>query len=98
MRVKTILNRIEKQPGFIYDHARWSADGKSIEVARRPAARTQPVCSGCGERGPGYDTLAARIFSTSWPTVFRAVEVAVQWGRERMPMDGVTALSTSFQT
>ena len=25
----------------------------------------------------------ARIFSTSWPTVFRAVEVAVEWGRAR---------------
>ena len=34
----------------------------------------------------------ARIFSTSWPTVFRAVEVAVEWGRERMPMDGITAI------
>ena len=62
MRVKTILNRIEKQPGFIYEQARWSADGKSIEVTLRPAARTQPVCSGCGDRGAGYDRLAARRF------------------------------------
>jgi transposase len=156
MRVKTILNRIEKHPGFVYEQARWGADGKGIEVPMRPAARTLGVCSGCGVPGPGYDTLAARrfqfvplwgiavvlvyamrrvecaacgvtvervpwaagkhqltwsyvwflarwgrrlswaevarIFSTSWPTVFRAVEVAVEWGRARMPMEGITAI------
>lgn len=156
MRLKTILNRIEKHPGFIYEQARWSTNGTTIEVPLRPAARSQPVCSHCGERGPGYDTLAARrfqyvplwgiavvlvyamrrvdcprcgvkvervpwaagkhqltwsyvwflarwarrlswsevarVFSTSWPTVFRAVEVAVEWGRARMPMEGITAI------
>ena len=49
MRVKTILNRIERQPGFVYEHARWSADGKRIEVTLRPAARTPPVCAGSVE-------------------------------------------------
>jgi transposase len=156
MRVKTILNRIEKHPGFIYEQGRWSQDGETIEVPMRPAAGTLALCSGCGEPAVGYDTLAprrfqyvplwgiavvlvyamrrvqcsqcgvkvervpwaagkhrltwsyvwflsrwarrlswaevARIFSTSWPTVFRAVETAVEWGRARMPMDGITAI------
>ena len=154
MRIKTILNRIEKQPGCVDEQGRWSEDGKRIEGPIRPAARTLPVCSRGGERRPGDDTLAARrceyvplwgfavvrvdamrrgdgaqwgvqvervpwaagkhrltwsdvwflsrwarrlswaegarIFSTSWPTVLRAVEVAVEWGRARMPMDGIT--------
>lgn len=156
MRVQTILNRIEKHPGFVYEPARWTADGNGIEVPVRPAARTPPLCSGCGDPGPGYDTLAARrfqyvplwgiavvlvyamrrvacrrcgvkvervpwahgkqrltwsyiwflagwarrlswaqpaaIFSSSWPTVFRAVEAAVQWGRARMALEGITAI------
>jgi len=156
MRVQTILNRIEKHQGFVYEPARWSADGHGIEVPVRPTARNKPLCSCCGDPAPGYDTLAARpfqyvplwaiavvlvyamrrvdcprcgvkvervpwadgkhrltwsytwflarwarrlswaevaaVFSTSWPTVFRAVEAAVQWGRERMALDGITAI------
>lgn len=156
MRVKTILNRIEKQPGFVYEQGRWNDAGNGLEIALRPAARSQPRCSGCGQAGPGYDTLAARsfqyvplwgipvvliyamrrvdcrrcgvkvekvpwahgkhrltwsyiwflarwarrlswsevatTFSSSWPTVFRAVEAAVEWGRARMEMDGITAI------
>ena len=156
MRVQTILNRIEKHQGFVYEPARWSRDGHGIEVPVRPAAHNQPLCSCCGDAAPGYDTLAARcfeyvplwaiavvlvyamrrvdcprcgvkvervpwadgkhrltwsytwflarwarrlswaevaaVFSTSWPTVFRAVEAAVQWGRERMALDGITAI------
>ncbi len=37
-------------------------------------------------------TEVARIFTTSWPTVFRAVEVAVEWGRTWMRLDGVEAI------
>lgn len=156
MRLKTILNRIEKHAGFVYEQARWSADGRGIAVPLRPAARTPAVCSGCKEPAPGYDTLAARrfqdvplwgiavvlvyamrrvncpccgvtveqvpwaagkhrltwsyvwglarwarrlswaevarIFATSWPTVLRAVEVAVEWGRARMPLEDITAI------
>lgn len=156
MRVKTILNRIEKHPGFVYEHARWSQDAKRIEIPVRAGAHNKPVCSGCGNRGAGYDTLrarcfqyvplwgisvvlvyamrrveclrcgvrvervpwaegkhrltwsyvwflarwarrlswseVARTFSTSWSTVFRAVEVTVEWGRARMPMEGITAI------
>lgn len=63
MRLKTIRNRIEKPPGVLYEQARWSTDGKTIQGPLRPAAaRSQPVCSCCGERGPGYDPLQERRF------------------------------------
>lgn len=34
----------------------------------------------------------AEAFNTSWDTVFRAVEVAVEWGRARMDLTGITAI------
>jgi transposase len=34
----------------------------------------------------------ARAFRTSWETVFRSVEMAVEWGRAHMEMDGITAI------
>jgi transposase len=37
-------------------------------------------------------TEVARTFMTSWDTVFRSVEMAVEWGRARMPMTGITAI------
>jgi transposase len=33
----------------------------------------------------------ANIFHTSWNTVFRAVEMAVEWGRQHMDLSGITA-------
>lgn len=37
-------------------------------------------------------TEVARSFGTSWDTVFRAVEMAVEWGRAHMDMTGITAI------
>ena len=37
-------------------------------------------------------TEVARAFSTSWDTVFRAVEMAVDWGRKHMNLSGITAI------
>lgn len=34
----------------------------------------------------------AEVFCTSWDSVFRAVEMAVLWGREHMSLDGVHAI------
>lgn len=34
----------------------------------------------------------AEIFNSSWDTVFRAVEMAVEWGRSRMEMTGIDAI------
>lgn len=61
MLVKTVLNRVHKVKGFVYEKVRFNGD--QIEVQVRPHRRSRPICSGCGRRGPGYDTLAARRFA-----------------------------------
>ena len=64
MLVKTILNRIQKQPGFVYAAMRLDeADGRlSLEVELRPRGNRRPRCSQCHRPRPGYDTLAPRRF------------------------------------
>lgn len=64
MQVKTILNRIERQPGFIYNSCKWheGADLLAIEITIRPKAGCRPICSGCGQERPGYDSLRQRSF------------------------------------
>lgn len=60
MRLKTVLNRVHKVKGFVYQKARF-VDGR-IEVDVRPRKGSHPACSGCGRSGPGYDTLPTRRF------------------------------------
>lgn len=36
--------------------------------------------------------VVSRRFQTSWESVFRSVEMAVDWGRERMDLTGISAL------
>jgi transposase len=62
MLLQTILNRVEKHSSFVYADASFSADGKAIEVEIRERANGSPLCSGCGQRGPGYDRLARRRY------------------------------------
>jgi transposase len=64
MLVKSILNRIEKQPGFVYDAVRLvdSAGWLSVEIDIRARKGSQGRCSGCDRPGPTYDTLALRRF------------------------------------
>lgn len=64
MLVKTILNRIERQPGFIYTAVRLvDREGQlELEVYILPRARSRPRCSGCKREGPGYDRLEPRRF------------------------------------
>jgi transposase len=57
-----ILNRCHHFPGFVYQQARFSSDGKSIKIAVRPRVGSQAVCSGCHKPAPGYDRLAERRF------------------------------------
>ena len=159
MQIKTILNRIEKQPDFVYNTCTWS-EGKTLAllVSLRPQVGSKPICSKCGERRPGYDTLrcrhfeyvplwgipvfflyaprrvecptcgvkvekmpwangkshltityawflatwakrlswkeVAKVFKTSWDTVFRSVKMAVDWGLEHRDLSGITAIGT----
>lgn len=64
MLVKTILNRVNKQPGFVYGRAELLDEGAglSLHVQVRPHARNRGRCSGCGKRRAGYDTLPERRF------------------------------------
>ncbi|MBL9122825.1 MAG: ISL3 family transposase [Planctomycetaceae bacterium] len=63
MQLKTILNRVERHKSFVYGEPRWADETHStIEVPIEPRANGRPVCSGCGQRRPGYDRLRPRRF------------------------------------
>jgi transposase len=62
MQLLTILNRCHHFRGFVYQHARFGADKKSIEVAVRPRRGSAAICSRCHQPAPGYDHLAERRF------------------------------------
>lgn len=61
MRLKTVLNRVHKVKGFVYEKVRFVGD--EIEVEVRPRKGSRPICSGCDRPGPGYDTLPSRRFA-----------------------------------
>lgn len=66
MHIKSILNRVEKHPGFIYGKVEWikSLDnGECLEVEIRPRVKHPPTCSKCHNPRPGYDTLPVRRFA-----------------------------------
>jgi len=64
MQLKTILNRVQKFKSFVYESMKWSESAGElvllIEIVAR--AHSSAVCSGCGRRRPGYDTLKSRQF------------------------------------
>ena len=62
MELITILNRCHRFRGFVYQHAHFSADKKSIEVVVRPRKGSAAVCSRCHLPAPGYDQIAERRF------------------------------------
>ena len=64
MRVKSILNQVEKYKDFVYERVRWKGEGRgrALEVEVRARAHRPGRCSGCGEPGRGYDRLPAREF------------------------------------
>jgi hypothetical protein len=62
MELITILNRCHRFRGFVYQHAHFSADNKSIEVAVRARKSSAAVCSRCHLPALGYDQLAERRF------------------------------------
>jgi transposase len=64
MRVKTIMNRVCRHRQFVYGKVRLveEADGEVLEAEVRPRSGSRPVCAGCGQARPGYDTLPERRF------------------------------------
>ena len=65
MQLKTILNRVYRQPGFVYGHAALCNEGEHLvlNVEVRPHGRSRARCSKCLKKGPGYDRLEARRFA-----------------------------------
>ena len=64
MQLKTILNRVQKFKSFVYGEIRWMENTvePTIEAELFPRKNSRPICSGCGHRRAGYDTLPARRF------------------------------------
>src|SRR6202140_132840 len=62
MELITILNPCHRFRGFVYQHAYFSADKKSVEVVVRPRKGSAAVCSRCHLPAPGCDQLAERRF------------------------------------
>jgi transposase len=65
MLLKTILNRVYRHKGFVYQNGKFieGEDGREgIEVGVEPRANSKPICSGCQRVCPGYDHLAERRY------------------------------------
>lgn len=67
MLLKTLLNRVHPVKGFVYKDDRLveapaSPNGVRIEAILRPREGSRGICSGCGSRGPTYDTQPARHY------------------------------------
>ncbi len=62
MQLKSILNRVEKIPGFVYERCQWNEEDELIEVEVRPRRNSWALCSGCGSIAVGYDRLEKRRF------------------------------------
>jgi len=158
MHIRSILNRVEKLKGFVYESERFITSGNrpGIEVVVRPRKGSQGYCGGCGKKGPTYDTGEPRHFQylpmwgilvflvycmrrinckrcgvttemipwadgkhrlttsfrwflahwakkmswsdvaasffTSWNSVYRSIEMAVEWGRQRMDLSGIKSV------
>jgi transposase len=63
MQLQTILNRVERYKSFVYAAVRFAGAERSVlEVEVRERANSRPMCSGCGQAGPGYDRLPERRY------------------------------------
>jgi transposase len=65
MQVKTILNRVQKFKSFVYGKINLldiDTNNYVILIDVDARANSKPICSGCGQTCPGYDTLPPRKF------------------------------------
>ena len=64
MQLKTILNRIENYQSFVYGKIRLHEKDQQLqlEVQIEPRRNSRAICSSCGQKQPGYDTLPVRRF------------------------------------
>jgi transposase len=109
MQLKTILNRVERNKSFVYGKVKWveEAARPTLAVSLRARSNSRPICSGCGQPGPGYDRLSERLFEfvPLWQiaVVFVYALRRVDCPRcgvkvERVPWsDGKSSLTTSYR-
>ena len=108
MQLQTILNRVERHKGFVYAAVRFADSERSVlEVEVRARANSRPICSGCGQAGPGYDRLPTRryAFVPLWALSVSFVYAPRRIGCprcgvkvERLPWAaGKSRLTTSYQ-
>ncbi len=163
MQLKTILNHVENYKGFIfksiklckvYENTKFK--NKSIVIEILPRKHSKPICSSCGVKSSGYDSLKTRLFNylpilgiavffaykmrrvnctacgikiekipwasgkkhitftlawylsdwakylpwsqvaakfkVSWDTVFRSIEMAVEWGLAERSLDNIKSI------
>jgi transposase len=64
MQLKSLLNCVQKQPGFVYESVtlRCRLGVQRIDVQLRPHGRSRPICSGCVKKCTAYDRLPERRF------------------------------------
>jgi len=64
MRVRTILNWVQKFHSFVHGTAHLTErSGRPVlEVQLRARANSRPICSGCKRTRPGYDVLSVRRY------------------------------------
>src|SRR5208283_2726471 len=57
MQLQTILNRVQRHRGFVFQKAKLveKRDGPVVEVDIEPRSNSRAICSGCGRAGSGYD-------------------------------------------
>jgi len=91
MQLKTILNRVEPFKSFVYEKIRWveGTERLTLEVEVDARKNGRPICSGCGQPGPGYDRLPERRFEFV-PLWGMAVYFVYAMRRVNCPTCGVT--------
>jgi transposase len=106
--VKTLLNLKEQNPFFVYQDIQLAtvAGRQQLEVTIVNRKGSKGICSGCGQRSPGYDRLSRRKFihTPLWgiPVIFlyclRRVHCATCGVTvERVPWStGKSPLTTSY--
>jgi transposase len=64
MLLKTIMNRLQRFKGFVYEQARFVGEGSAawIEVHIRPRAGSKPRCGNCGRPGSKYGFVNERRY------------------------------------
>jgi transposase len=65
MQLESILRLVQPLPGFVYESVslQQTRSGREVHIRVRPRRGARAVCSGCGKKSPGYDSLLPRLFA-----------------------------------